>query len=98
MQVDNKVAAVIIIVVVAALYFVMNGKADAQDAATESGNASAPSTGMIVSPFQFPMGEINWKLVIILGVLTLVIVYFVAGGNTEPSVPRQFGRQFINLR
>ena len=33
MQVDNKVAAVIIIVVVAALYFVMNGKADAKDAA-----------------------------------------------------------------
>ena len=30
MQVDNKVAAVIIIVVVAALYFVMNGKADAK--------------------------------------------------------------------
>ena len=51
MQVDNKVAAVIIIVVVAALYFVMNGKADAKDAATESGNASAPSSGMMVSPF-----------------------------------------------
>ena len=51
MQVDNKVAAVVIIVVVAALYFVMNGKADSAEAATESGNASAPNTGMIVSPF-----------------------------------------------
>ena len=90
MQVDNKVAAIIIIIVVGVLFTIMNGKSGSAEAATESGNASSPGGSVIVSPFQYLMGEVNWKLVIILAVLALVVVWFVAGGNTEPSVPRQF--------
>ncbi len=51
MQVDNKVAAIIIIIVVGVLFTIMNGKAGSAEAATESGNASSPGGSVIVSPF-----------------------------------------------
>jgi len=51
MQVDNKVAAIIIIIVVGVLFTIMNGKSNSAEAATESGNASSPGGSVIVSPF-----------------------------------------------